>query len=681
MEETESREKTTKLECYLLSSLEQNSKSKNWGKNEIESKEWQGAWRNIDKLENATSQLSSHQFQNGLQCITKVKGSSLIQPEELSSENILTDLYLIEQKENYSREIADIFYNKIEERLKQKLTEPMKAVLYSATSGYVGTILISRSASHKVYLLFVFGLGEKIKPNKDEELFTQSKEKVLLRQKIFKKWELEEIKLIFKKQTGDIDSGLEIIFYNGRSIYLTFESVEKRDLFGTKLVRLRGQWCRGLKYEGTLNPARSFEKRKETEKWVKWRQSTLDYILSINMFSNRSFHNLNIYPMFPAPSLLDKRTINSQDSSSYSASILPGVRVHSSLDNSMELLYKLKGLQNSIPRSHDEHEYNANIPEIYSLPEIYQNQENDVHAKKEGKKDKINPYSHQTVVQLREALEASQSSVCNWIDQTFRTQIQQEKCIELFKQKHQERLQKIKDKPYMLWDAIALPKLYDQKEILNSKIIKIETTSISPTEFSFTLIGIDGTLITGSINYANKDTIQLLATIRERKLYENNCFLLNTHILQIDPGLEYSFPLAVLSKHKFKYIAQGGYWNGSIQLTPIDLVEKPTIILNYHTSCVTCLAVDKEERVAIAGTKEGDCIVYRIGDDMFWNPMSTLIDHGSEISFIHISDEMQLFITASTDGTANLYNLSAIPKLIRTFRPQKNKHGIPLNCV
>ena len=660
--------------------MEQNSKAKNWCKIELESKQWQGAWRNIDKLENTTPQLSSHQFQNGLKCVTKLKSSNLIQSEESTAENTLEKLYAIEQKENYSKEIADIFYSRMEERLKQKLPEPMKAVLYTSTSGYAGTILINRSPSHKVYLLFVNGIGENIAPNRDEELFVPTNKKGK-REKIIKKWELEEIKFIFKKRAKDIDSGLEIVFYTGRSIYLTFESIEKRDLFSTKLVRLRGQWCRGLKYDGTLNPARNFEKRKETEKWVKWQQSTLDYLLSINIFSNRSFHNLNVYPIFPVPSLLDKKASSGQESVSYSASMIPGIRVYSSLDNSMDLLYKLKGIQNTIPRSHDEHEYNANIPEIYSLPEIYQNQENDVHAKKEGKKDKINPHSHQTVVQLREILESSQICVNNWIDQTFRTQQPQEKWVDLFKQKHPERIQKIKDKPYLLWDIKALPKLFDQKETLNCRIIKIETTSISQTEFSFTLIGIDGTLIAGSIVYANKDTIQPSLIIKERKHYENNCYISNSHILQIDSGLEYNYPLVVLNKHKYKYIAQGGYCNGSIQLTPIDIVEKPTIILNYHSSCVTCLAVDKEERVGIAGTKEGDCIVYRIGDDMFWNPMTTITDHGCEISFIHISDEMQLFITTSIDGSANLYNLSATPKLIRTFRPGKNKHGVSLNCV
>ena len=185
---------------------------------------------------------------------------------------------------------------------------------------------------------------------------------------------------------------------------------------------------------------------------------------------------------------------------------------------------------------------------------------------------------------------------------------------------------------------------------------------------------LDGT-IELSKNYGKSNTPSLLLDLK-RKIYCNPY----TGVAQwsiYDPNITYNFPIAIIKKHGIDQIAQGGYINGAIILMQMLKVPKTTI-LNHHTSTVTSIKVDKEERIVITGSANGNCILYSISDDLTWTPQSFLCDHDNGITFIDISNEMHLFLTTSLDGTANLYTKSIHPKLIRTFR---HKIGLPIHYV
>ena len=81
---------------------------------------------------------------------------------------------------------------------------------------------------------------------------------------------------------------------------------------------------------------------------------------------------------------------------------------------------------------------------------------------------------------------------------------------------------------------------------------------------------------------------------------------------------------------------------------------------------------------ATEGSYLGECITYHIDNSYKWIPMKLLCDHTAKINYISISDEMKLFATASDDGSVNLYNTGAPPRLIRCFRHSKK---LPITSV
>eukprot|EP00826_Nyctotherus_ovalis_P015383 TRINITY_DN14367_c0_g1_i5.p1 TRINITY_DN14367_c0_g1~~TRINITY_DN14367_c0_g1_i5.p1 ORF type:complete len:487 (-),score=66.29 TRINITY_DN14367_c0_g1_i5:45-1505(-) len=146
---------------------------------------------------------------------------------------------------------------------------------------------------------------------------------------------------------------------------------------------------------------------------------------------------------------------------------------------------------------------------------------------------------------------------------------------------------------------------------------------------------------------------------------------LKTPFNPLDPLL--SSPILLLVNKKPGYIARGGYWDGSIQLLSLDAQKRTSIILMYHCSTITAMAKDKYERLAIVGTKHGECAVYGLHEGMFWKPESLFTDHEGPITSLHVSDGMQLFLTSGLDGVVNVYELDCKPKLLRAIR-----HGIPV---
>lgn len=178
-----------------------------------------------------------------------------------------------------------------------------------------------------------------------------------------------------------------------------------------------------------------------------------------------------------------------------------------------------------------------------------------------------------------------------------------------------------------------------------------------------------------SKNIGKSNNPSLLLDLK-RKTYSNPYVGLAQWSI-LDQNISSNFTTAILKKQGIDQIAQGGYYGGAIILTQMFKTPK-TIILNHHSSTVTCIKVDKEEKLAITGSSNGCCIIYCISDDLTWTPQCFLFDHENAITFIDISNDMQLFLTCSIDGTANLYTKSIHPKFVRVFR---HKIGFPIHYV
>ena len=217
-----------------------------------------------------------------------------------------------------------------------------------------------------------------------------------------------------------------------------------------------------------------------------------------------------------------------------------------------------------------------------------------------------------------------------------------------------------------------MPRLYGPKPADDNRgqIIKAKLMGESANESSFILITLNGFLVEGKIEIEGGEETSSGASGNARKIpaiIGLKCTP-NINFPAFDPKLGNKPPIAVLIKRRIAYTVAGGFSSGAIQLVPKEMNDSATIItLMYHKSTVTCIAIDKEERIAITGTLTGECMCFDIEDNMFWKPRSFLCEHDDAITAIYISDEMQLFLTASKDGTANLYNLSSEPKLLRSF--------------
>ena len=134
----------------------------------------------------------------------------------------------------------------------------------------------------------------------------------------------------------------------------------------------------------------------------------------------------------------------------------------------------------------------------------------------------------------------------------------------------------------------------------------------------------------------------------------------------LDPDLTHNFPLVILHNHNPPYIVQAGCLDGSVQLTSLSKGDK-TIYRKLANSPITCLVTDQEERVVLAGTRNGDCLAFESGDGLGLVQTDHLRDHREAIQYIHASSSMSLFLTSSLDGTANLYTLAEKPQILRTF--------------
>jgi WD40 repeat protein len=136
----------------------------------------------------------------------------------------------------------------------------------------------------------------------------------------------------------------------------------------------------------------------------------------------------------------------------------------------------------------------------------------------------------------------------------------------------------------------------------------------------------------------------------------------------------FDYPMTIMNNGG--HVCKGGFWDGKIAFCPVEGTNSTGFELIGHKTTVSSLVCDKKEHTIISGSKSGEVIVWRnsnfdcsvesCSSANPWVNMKQVDDHQRQITSIFINDEMNLFVTGSLDGTANMYNLWTAKRL-RTF--------------
>ena len=125
---------------------------------------------------------------------------------------------------------------------------------------------------------------------------------------------------------------------------------------------------------------------------------------------------------------------------------------------------------------------------------------------------------------------------------------------------------------------------------------------------------------------------------------------------------------------KSKVLMMGGFYDGKVQICPLDQKVQPLQILPFSDKLpILSVCVDKDEEFAFFGNSLGNIRVLKLDKEPNkYKFYLTITEHMSAISHIDCSTELNLWASASIDGYINIYTLP-LCKLIRSIKVPTNK--------
>ena len=108
-----------------------------------------------------------------------------------------------------------------------------------------------------------------------------------------KQYRIKDILKIYTRRYNFFKSSFEIFTKSGRSYFFNVYAQEVRDEIIAIITKLNP------KCEKIFNLKDDFESYDYTNKWLRGEISNFEYLMTINIFSGRSFNNINEYPVFP----------------------------------------------------------------------------------------------------------------------------------------------------------------------------------------------------------------------------------------------------------------------------------------------------------------------------------------------------------------------------------------------
>lgn len=609
----------------------------------------------------------------------------------------------------------------------------------------------------------------------------------------------EEIKYLFKRKYYYKKTGLEMFTTKNKSYYFNFKTFSDREMVSKSIAahldvkrEIRIDTKDNIKdkeeiligYENMIN---SIQLRKNVkpdylsnkiDSWLNWKISNFEFLMWLNLISNRSYSDLTQYPVFPwilknyqdnrfnlpedmrdfelpmgmmeldekgktrkrlyiedYKSMINEREMNDAPRvygshysnpiyvSHYLTRIFPYAyimielqgdrfddpnRLFNCLANSFSCATSLKGDVREL------------TPEFYCLPEFFLNL-NDLNLgiRTDNNMNKQvvnhvelpkwsgnNPYDF--IIKMRAALETEDVSMCinSWIDLIFG-----------YKQRGRESESSHNVFPQWSYEDFNINTI--EKNDRASYFAQIEfgltpSQSITrplPEKFSIDQIR-RGKQLTESrelrsywnnSNQKNKKDkplmlkIKVLDTDKVMCVFNNNTFytcrffpneskynmdivsksyITSDNVYKITNRMP-EFYSECLNNHPMviyncgKIIAQGGYFDGNIA---VCYQEGNSMKLYYYNtqkdSPITSLVMDKEEQYAFAGSKSGVLYIFKV-NDYVWKLETYLYDHYSEITFISVSNSMNVYATSSSDGYINLYTFPS-NRLFRSIKLPDN---------
>ncbi|UJR10639.1 hypothetical protein I4U23_014834 [Adineta vaga] len=205
---------------------------------------------------------------------------------------------------------------------------------------------------------------------------------------------------------------------------------------------------------------------------------------------------------------------------------------------------------------------------------------------------------------------------------------------------------------------------------------------------SFMQQGIPDTLVTVSINGVvgnngwqpyDKSLSNFFTFERDPTLQTER----NRHIIAapFSPSLEITSRQFAVS-HDAKFVFSGGHWDWSLRVYSL-LKSKIITSIIHHTDIITCLTLDLTGYILVTGSRDTTCVIWNLslGDNRnlsnattdqesnaLLSPTVTLYGHTSEVTCVCVSNELDLVVSGSLDGTCNIHTVEH-GIYVRTLRP------------
>ncbi|XP_066264160.1 neurobeachin-like protein 1 isoform X5 [Branchiostoma lanceolatum] len=138
------------------------------------------------------------------------------------------------------------------------------------------------------------------------------------------------------------------------------------------------------------------------------------------------------------------------------------------------------------------------------------------------------------------------------------------------------------------------------------------------------------------------------------------------------PGHPITSDLFVVS-HDAKLLFSGGHWDNSLRVMTLAK-SKFTARVTRHNDIVTCLALDNCGNHLISGSRDTTCMIWQImhqngvSQGISGKPLHVLYGHDAEVTAVGITIELDMAVSASKDGTCNMYTVRK-GHYMRTLRP------------
>ena len=122
-----------------------------------------------------------------------------------------------------------------------------------------------------------------------------------------------------------------------------------------------------------------------------------------------------------------------------------------------------------------------------------------------------------------------------------------------------------------------------------------------------------------------------------------------------------------------KTMILGGFYDGSIKFIDFSKNLSKITIPFKGNDPILALALDQEEKYLFAGNAIGNIKIYELNLDTYENIiLLNNIDQLSEISYIDVNNELNLWLSASIDGYVNIYTMPSF-KLVRSIKTLAKK--------